>query len=131
MTTPVSNITHGIKVSIVTEYLQDESIPEENYYLFAYHITIDNNSDDTVQLLTRHWDIFDSAYEHRQVDGEGVVGEQPIIKPGKHFEYESTCALRSEIGKMKGYYILERSSDNKEFKVILPEFELISPQRLN
>ena len=78
-------------------------------------------------MIARHWDIYDSSSEHSEVDGEGVVGEQP----GEIFEYESACSLTSDIGKMSGRYLMERKVDKARFYVAIPEFELIVPLRLN
>jgi ApaG protein len=126
-----SKITEGIKVSVKTKFLENQSSSENNYYLFSYRITIENRSDYTVQLLTRHWDIFDSNFEHREVDGDGVIGEQPVILPDESFEYESACSLNSDMGRMHGHYTLLRQVDNSKFNVLIPEFELIAPYRLN
>ncbi len=128
---PVSKITEGIKISVKTNFLSEKSSAENNYFLFSYRITIENKSGFTVQLLSRHWDITDSNFEHREVDGEGVVGEQPILAPDESYEYESACSLFTDIGRMKGHYLLKREVDNSEFKVIIPEFQLVSPYRLN
>ncbi len=131
MGTQANKVTHGIKISVETKFQSEHSVIEQHHYLFSYHITIANNSEYTVQLLSRHWDIFDSTGEKSEVDGEGVVGEQPILEPGEVFEYESACSLNSEIGKMSGTYLMERGIDKALFKVTIPEFELIVPNRLN
>ena len=82
-------------------------------------------------MIARHWDIYDSSSEHSEVDGEGVVGEQPVLEPGEIFEYESACSLTTDIGKMSGRYLMERKVDKSRFYVAIPEFELIVPLRLN
>jgi len=131
MKTPASKITKGIRISVKTKFLNEQSSYENSYFLFSYKITIENKSEYVVQLLSRHWDIFDSNFEHREVDGEGVIGEQPILAPHEIFEYESACSLITDIGKMKGFYTLERLVDKIKIKVVIPEFELITPYRLN
>lgn len=131
MKTSLSKITEGIKVSVKTKFLENQSSTENSYYLFAYRITIENKSDFAVQLLTRHWQIFDSNLENREVNGDGVVGEQPLILPDERYEYESACSLNTDMGKMKGYYTLLRQVDNSRFRVAIPEFELIVPYKLN
>lgn len=123
--------THNIEISVETFYLEEQSRPIENNYFFVYFITINNKSNFQVQLLKRHWDIFDSMGQIRTVDGEGVVGETPIIEPGQKFQYNSGCNLFSEIGYMKGYYTLIQLIDLKEFKVEIPKFSLIVPAKLN
>lgn len=131
MGTQATQLTHGIKISVETSFHNQHSVADNEHFLFYYHITIENKSDNTIQLISRHWDIFDSSNEHREVDGDGVVGEQPILSPGEIFEYESACSLTTEIGKMSGTYLIERKVDKTRFEVIIPKFELIAPHRLN
>ncbi|MBA3704556.1 MAG: Co2+/Mg2+ efflux protein ApaG [Bacteroidetes bacterium] len=108
MGTQATQVTHGIKISVETKFQSEHSVAEQRHFLFSYRITIENKSDYTVQLISRHWDIFDSNSEHSEVDGEGVVGEQPILEPSETFEYESACGLTTDIGKMRGSYLMER-----------------------
>lgn len=122
---------HNIAVSVEVKYWPNRSQPHENHYFFVYFVTIQNNCDHTVQLTKRHWDIFDSIGDYRTVDGEGVVGETPVLKPGQKFQYNSGCNLTSEIGYMKGYYTLLNLLDDREFQVEIPEFDLIVPSKLN
>ncbi len=131
MATQTTQVTHGIKISVTTKFINDHSVAAHRQFLFSYHIIIENKSEHTVRLISRHWDIYDSSHEHTIVDGEGVVGEQPVLEPGESFEYKSACSLTADIGKMNGTYLMERKVDNKQFKVTIPEFELIVPQRLN
>src|SRR6267378_4381961 len=98
----VTKVTKGIKVTVSTKFQEGYSRPDQNDFLFSYRINIQNNSDYTVQLLSRHWSIFDSCGEFREVKGEGVVGQQPVLAPGEHYEYESACNLTTDMGKMKG-----------------------------
>lgn len=131
MGTHATQVTHGIQISVETKFQNEHSVAEHRHYLFSYRISIENKSEYTVQLLTRHWDIYDSSSDHSEVDGEGVVGEQPVLEPGEVFEYESACSITTDIGKMSGTYLMERKIDKARFKVTIPEFELIVPQRLN
>ena len=103
--------------------------------LFLIHanssITITNNSDYSIRLTRRHWFIIDSNSTNREVEGDGVVGEQPIIGTGESYQYVSGCNLDSEIGKMYGTYLMERLIDKKQFYVRIPEFQMIVPYKLN
>jgi ApaG protein len=101
-----------------------------NFY-FSYRIRIENNSEDTVQLMRRHWYIFDGTGEKSEVEGEGVVGQQPVLRPGESYEYESACNLNSELGSMHGVYTFIRQKDDVVFEVEIPRFELIANYRLN
>lgn len=127
----ITEVTNGIKVSVTTEYLDSQSRPEMRFFLFAYKIKIENISEHAVQLLRRHWNIFDSHGEYKEVEGEGVVGKQPTILPGESYEYESGCNLDSEIGSMHGTYLMQRKIDGKKFNITIPRFELVVPSRLN
>lgn len=131
MGTQSTQLTHGIKISVETKFHAEHSNAENRHFLFLYIITIENKSEYAVQLVSRHWDIFDSSSELSKVDGNGVVGEQPMLEPGEIFEYESACSLTTDIGKMNGTYLMERKIDKARFYVTIPEFELIVPQRLN
>ncbi len=127
----VKTRTHNIEISVECKYWPQHSLPKENHYFFIYFITIENKSDYSVQLLKRHWDIFDSTGDKREVDGDGVVGETPIIEPGRKFEYNSGCNLVSDMGYMKGFYTLINIVDEKEFTVNIPRFDLIVPSKMN
>lgn len=127
----VAKITDGVKVTVETVYQQEYSNPANSHYMFAYKINIENLSDYTVQLLRRHWYIFDSNGTHREVEGDGVVGLQPILEPGESHEYVSGCNLKSEMGKMHGTYEMKRVVDDTIFEVNIPEFYLICPFKMN
>lgn len=131
MATQTTFVTKGIKISVEAKYRAEHSSVEHRHFLFSYMIVIENNSEYTVQLLTRHWEIFDSCGETSIVDGEGVVGEQPVLDPGERFEYESACSITTDMGRMKGTYLMERKIDGARFYVTIPEFELIAPARLS
>ncbi len=127
----VTQVTSGVKVSVEVFYRQDQSTPSLDQHVFAYRVTITNNSDFSIQLRRRHWFILDSNGTNREVEGEGVVGEQPIISTGESYQYISGCNLDSEIGKMFGSYIMERLIDKRQFHVRIPEFNLVVPYKLN
>lgn len=99
--------------------------------MFAYRITIENHNKFTVKLLRRHWFIFDSNAEHREVEGEGVVGVQPVLLPGENYQYVSGCNLKTEMGKMYGSYQMENENTRQLFSVNIPSFDLIAPSKLN
>jgi len=126
-----TQITSGVKISVESTYQSEYSNPENEHFMFAYRITIENVSEYTVQLLRRHWNIFDSIGTNKQVDGDGVVGEQPILAPGESHQYVSGCNLKSELGFMEGYYEMIRELDNSIFHVHIPRFNLIATYRLN
>ncbi|MBK9283463.1 MAG: Co2+/Mg2+ efflux protein ApaG [Sphingobacteriaceae bacterium] len=123
--------THSIEISVETKYLSQQSLPRENHYFFVYFIKIQNKSEFTVQLLSRHWDIFDSNGEKRVVEGEGVVGETPVLEPGESYEYNSGCNLLTDMGYMKGFYTMQRILDGQKFNAEIPRFELIVPAKMN
>lgn len=127
----VTEITEGIKVSVETEYQPAYSSPSQYHYVFTYRVTIENQSDSTIQLLNRHWDIYDAALLKREVEGEGVVGQQPVLEPGQNHQYVSGCNLKSGIGKMGGSFLMERLVDGQLFKVQIPEFTMVAPFKLN
>lgn len=127
----VSKISEGVKISVETFYQQDYSNPVNHEYTFSYRITIENHNSFTVQLLRRQWYISESNGEKREVEGEGVVGLQPVIEPGKEFQYVSGCNFRSEIGRMQGYYTMENQNTKNKFKVNIPPFDMIVPFKNN
>lgn len=127
----VTGITQGVKVSVETFYQPDFSATSGNEFVFAYRITIENKGDTTIKLLRRHWHIFDSDGQWREVEGEGVVGEQPEIAPGHIHQYVSGCHLHTPAGKMLGTYLMERTLDGHLFDVRIPEFHMIAPFILN
>ncbi|RZJ69213.1 MAG: Co2+/Mg2+ efflux protein ApaG [Flavobacterium sp.] len=127
----VSQITRGIKISVSTGF---EGTHFKNYriqFAFSYEITIENQSKDSVQLNTRHWEIFDSLNDPEVVDGEGVVGMKPVIKPGEKYTYSSGCLLASPFGAMGGHFGMVNFTTTRAFKVIVPTFRLSAPFALN
>ena len=127
----VAKITEGVKVTVETFYQPDYSNPLNSEYMFAYKITIENYSTHAVRLKRRHWHIYDTNGTLRDVEGEGVVGKQPLLNPGEAHHYVSGCNLRTDMGKMCGTYTMERISDGKLFEVNIPEFHLVAPFKLN
>ncbi|MBL3657591.1 Co2+/Mg2+ efflux protein ApaG [Fulvivirga sediminis] len=127
----VTEITRGIKVSVETEYQPGYSSPSQYHYVFTYRVTIENQNENTIQLLSRLWHISDAGYANREVQGEGVVGQQPIMEPGQLHQYVSGCNLKSGIGKMYGLFMMERIVDGHRFEVAIPQFHMIAPFKLN
>jgi ApaG protein len=127
----VTQTTEGVKISVETVYQADYSNPSNEHFMFAYKIQIENLGDQAIQLMNRHWLIFDSNGTHREVEGQGIVGQQPILKAGQKHEYVSGCNLKTEIGTMAGTYEMRRLSDSTTFLVNIPSFSLITPYKLN
>ncbi len=117
---------YPIEVSVKTIYLDQHSNNSEHQHVWAYHITIENRSDDQIQLLNRHWKISDSEGITREVKGEGVVGKQPVLEPGEVFEYTSSTILQSPSGLMFGYYEMQTTL-GRRFFVDIPAFSLDAP----
>ena len=124
----VTEKTQGIQVTVETEYQPSYSSPSQHHHVFTYRITIENQSDFTIQLRRRHWMITDAGFASREVEGEGVVGNQPVLEPGQRHQYVSGCNLKSGIGKMSGTFLMERIVDGAKFRVRIPVFHLIAPQ---
>ncbi len=127
----VSQITRGIKISVLTSF---EGTYFKNYkihFAFTYHISIENQSKDSVQLNLRHWEIYDALNNTEIIDGEGVIGKKPVIKPGENYTYSSGCLLSSPIGAMKGHFNMVNFTTTKSFKVEIPAFKLSAPFAIN
>lgn len=122
-----TTVTNGIRVSVKVRFAEELSDPKLGRFLFAYRITIANEGQHTVQLLRRRWTIWDSLGPVRQVEGPGVVGEQPVLAPGAHFTYTSQCDLRSGLGRMVGTYTMGDHDSGERFSVEVPEFVLRYP----
>lgn len=125
------HITEGVEVVVSSKYMQDYSSPDQGHFVFGYKIKITNNSPYTIQLLNRYWHIFDSGGQEREIEGEGVVGQQPILEPGQTHEYTSGCNLVSSMGRMQGHYEFIRLADQNKFKATIPPFNLIANFVLN
>ncbi len=127
----IQQVTKGIKISVITNF---EGIRFQNskiYYVFSYQITIENQSSDSVQLVSRHWNIYDSLNNLEVVEGEGVIGKKPIINPKQSHTYSSHCFLTSPVGAMNGYYDMINFTTSKKFQVVIPTFQLTVPSTLN
>ena len=122
--------TKNINITVNSYYLEEQSEPDEQHYVWAYQVTINNLGRDTVQLKNRYWKIIDSNGTKQEVRGEGVVGEQPILNPGEKFEYTSGTPLSTPSGFMEGYYEMETKNGNK-FEATIPLFSLDSPNITN
>jgi len=120
--------TRQIAVTVEPIYLEDQSNPEENHFVWAYRVRIENLGKDTVQLLRRHWRITDAKGRLQEVEGPGVVGEQPVLEPGQAFEYTSGTPLPTPSGIMVGTYLME-SAQGERFEIGIPAFSLDSPHQ--
>jgi ApaG protein len=118
--------TSDITVQVMPLFLEDESEPDEHRYIWAYNIKITNNGQSTVQLLNRYWHITDAMGNTEEVRGPGVVGKQPVLKPGESFEYTSGCPLSTPSGVMVGSYEMQ-GEDGLHFDIEVPAFSLDSP----
>jgi ApaG protein len=127
----VQQVTEGVNIVVENFYQPAQSNPMKSEFLFAYRITIENLTSHPVKLLSRHWHILDSNGTHREVEGDGVVGQQPIIMPGDKYQYTSAANLQSEIGKMYGTYLMENLFNKKKITVAIPEFQLLAPAKMN
>ncbi len=127
----VSKISEGIEVSVETFYQAEYSNPANREFMFAYRITIENHNSFAVKLLQRKWYILDSDGQQREVEGDGVVGIQPVIEGSKQFQYVSGCNLRTEMGRMHGQYKMENLNSKALFFVNIPPFEMIVPLKMN
>ena len=121
-------VTHSIRVSVNPIYLEDQSSPLDDHYVWAYQVEIENQGEDVVQLLTRYWKITDALGRVQEVRGPGVVGEQPILRPGESFRYTSGTPLVTPSGIMLGQYGME-SAGGEQFDVEIPAFSLDSPHQ--
>jgi ApaG protein len=118
--------TRDIRVAVLPAYIEDQSEPDENRFLWSYTITIENKGQETVQLVSRYWHISDSAGRVQEVRGPGVVGAQPVLEPGQTFEYTSGCPLPTASGAMVGRYQM-RAASGEAFEIDIPMFLLESP----
>lgn len=122
-----SRITDGVRVDVRTAYVHDESSPKHQYYVFLYQVDITNESEYQVQLLRREWHIVDGYGKHRMVEGEGVVGKQPVLKPGESHSYVSGSHFSTPVGAMHGFYLMARTLDGAQFWVDIPAFTMEVP----
>ncbi|MDI1430343.1 Co2+/Mg2+ efflux protein ApaG [Polyangium sorediatum] len=124
-------ITNGIRVYVTTVYVPSQSMPSARRYVFAYTVRISNEGSETAQLRTRHWIITDGNGKVEEVRGPGVVGKQPTLRPGEHFEYTSGCVLETPRGSMRGTYQMYPERGGPAFDAEIAEFTLAMPYSLN
>lgn len=127
----VQQVTQGIKISVKTGYEGSFTKDREVQHAFAYAITIENQSKDAVQLVSRYWEIKDSLNNTKVVQGEGVIGEKPILTPGEKHSYTSGCLIDSPMGAMQGHFNLVNFTTTRKFKVSIPLFNLSAPFSMN
>lgn len=125
-----NTLTNGVRIVVQPRYVPDQSEPAESQYLFAYHITIRNEGAETVQLLSRHWVITNGEGKADEVRGPGVVGYQPVLKPGEEFQYTSGCPLNTPVGTMHGSFQMT-TQGGEQFDAIIDAFRLAVPSALN
>ncbi len=123
-------VTDGIRVTVRSQYVPDQSAPRSRRYVFAYSVRIENQGSEPAQLRTRHWVITDGDGKIEEVRGPGVVGQTPYLRPGEHFEYTSGCILQTPRGDMRGTYQMIRP-DGREFDARIATFVLALPHSLN
>lgn len=126
----MSSKSYNIDVEVETQYIADQSLPDQDHFVFAYTITISNSGDIPAQLLRRHWVITDANNKVQEVKGEGVVGEQPHLKPGESYRYTSGTMLETPVGTMRGSYHMI-ADDGVEFDADIPQFTLSMPRTLH
>ncbi len=127
-TSMYSQTTRSITVTVKPIYLEDQSSPGDNHFVWAYRVRIENTGDETVQLLRRHWKITDAMGRIQEVQGSGVVGEQPVLHPGDSYEYTSGTPLNTPSGIMVGSYQME-TPEGERFDIAVPAFSLDSPHQ--
>jgi len=127
----VTQITRGIKISVLTTFEGTYFKNHKMHFAFSYHITIENNSKVSVNLMAGHWEIFYALNDIENVDGEGVIGKKPVLKPGEIHTYSSGCLLCSPFGTMQGHFNMVNFTSTRAFKVIVPAFKLSAPFALN
>ena len=123
-------VTRGIRVQVRSTFVPERSSPREQHFFFAYHVRISNEGDEAAQLLSRHWVITNADGDVQEVRGPGVVGETPVIAPGKSFEYTSYCPLATAVGVMQGSYTMQ-TPEGATFDADIAPFTLAMPYALN
>ena len=121
---------NNIIINAVSEYIPELSNNEGLNFCYLYEVSIENKSNHKIKLLTRHWDIYDALGNQKQVDGDGVVGQHPVISPGEIFKYKSYCPLETEFGCMSGFYTF-KNENGKVLKVPIPQFPLVLEKIIN
>ncbi len=127
---PYAETTGDCTVRVAVSYLADQSLPSQGRWFWAYHIRIENHGRETVQLLSRRWSIVDGRGAVSEVEGEGVVGDQPVIEPGQSYDYVSGCPLGTPTGAMQGAYVMA-DSEGEHFVIAVPRFPLTASMAPN
>lgn len=127
----ISQVSAGIRISVETFYQPDHSSVTRQEFMFAYRISIENNNPFPVQLMRRYWMIIDAYGQTREVEGDGVVGVQPVIPPGQQYQYISSCNFPTELGRMRGLYQLKNLNTERVFEAVIPAFDIVVPGKLN
>ncbi len=127
---PSVALTEGVRITVRTQYVPDQSSPRARRYVFAYTIRVENQGDASAQLVSRHWIITDASGKVEEVRGPGVVGKQPLLRSGESFEYTSGCVLETPRGEMRGTYQMVRT-DGSQFEAAIAPFELSLPVTFN
>jgi ApaG protein len=127
----VQQITEGVSITVETFYNEKESNPMLSEYAFNYKISIDNFANFPIKLIRRFWQVFDSNGTVREIEGDGVIGQQPVLEPGDSFQYISGANIKTDMGKMVGRYQMENMMNKKLFFVEVPDFDLIAPYKMN
>ncbi len=123
--------TRGVRIVVRPRFIPEQSDPDNGQWLFAYHITISNTGEQTVQLISRHWVITNGEGKVEEVRGPGVVGYQPVLKPGEEFEYTSGCPLTTPVGTMHGEFNMVLPDSGEKFDAKIEPFRLAAPKALN
>ena len=123
--------TRGIRIVVRPQFVPEQSQPDNNQFLFAYHVRIENQGTETVQLISRHWAITNGSGKVEHVRGPGVVGYQPVLKPGEQFEYTSACPLDTPVGTMHGEFNMVVQGSDEKFDADIQPFRLAMPRALN
>ena len=124
-------VTRGVRIQVRPRFIPEQSDPDNGQWLFAYHITIRNQGGETVQLISRHWVITNGEGKVEEVRGPGVVGYQPVLKPGEEFEYTSGCPLTTPVGTMHGEFNMVVPGSGEKFDAKIEPFRLAVPKALN
>ncbi|TXK77249.1 Co2+/Mg2+ efflux protein ApaG [Mesonia sp. K4-1] len=127
----IQQVTRGIKISVKTSFQGTFLKNYKIHFAFSYRITIENQSNDSVQLTSRFWKIKDALSRSEIVQGEGIIGKKPVIKPGESHTYSSGCLITSPFGSMSGHYNMVNFTSTRKFKVLIPSFKLSAPFALN
>lgn len=127
----ITKTTVGIKIAVACKLSEQITFEQYEQNIFTYSVSIENSNDFPVQLIARHWEIFDALHGNREVNGEGVVGTKPVLFQGAKYHYNSCCNIKGSYGYMQGYYIFENLKTGEVFQVEIPRFEMSTTQLLN